>query len=253
MRRRLSDALVAVYERAVRSGALDRPRARLAFESTYLLYKRLLETGPVDGLAELVEPGSTVIDVGANIGFFSMRFGRWVGSTGRVIAIEPESRNFDSLQRRVARAGLASTVDCVQAVAADRPGRLHLALTPGHPGDHHIAAVGQPIQSVSLDALAAVDRRTVSLIKVDVQGAEAMVLKGAHRTIEIHRPAIFIEVDAEALERFGSSPRELIDLIVGMGYLPHHLTRAGPGTAEAIEDILLRSAAGYIDVLMLPT
>jgi hypothetical protein len=80
-----------------------------------------------------------------------------------------------------------------------------------------------------------------------------MVLKGAHRTIEIHRPAIFIEVDAEALERFGSSPRELIDLIVGMGYLPHHLTRAGPGTAEAIEDILLRSAAGYIDVLMLPT
>ena len=144
-----SDGLLALYERAARTGALDRPRPRRAFESLYLAYKRLIEAGPVEGLRELVPEGSTVVDVGANIGFFSLRFARWVGPAGRVIAIEPEARNIASLRARVERAGLSDVVDCIQAAAADRSGVLRLALTPGHPGDHHLAKFGEPVQAVT--------------------------------------------------------------------------------------------------------
>jgi FkbM family methyltransferase len=252
MRERVITALVALYERVLRTGVLDRPRGRRAFEFVYMGYKQLLEAGPVDGLRAAVASGSTVIDVGANIGFFSMRFARWVGPTGRVIAIEPERQNIRSLRDRVARAHLSAVVDCVHAAAADQSGSLKLAVTPGHPGNHHLSDDGETVQAVTLDALIADESRPVSLIKIDVQGAEAMVIAGAQRLLERHRPAIYVEIDAPSLQRLGSSPQELIDTIVARGYQPHRLTRDGVGSPEAVSDLRARTAHEYIDVLFLP-
>jgi FkbM family methyltransferase len=252
MRRQVSDGLVWLYARAIRTGLLDRAVPRRAFEFAYLAYKGLIEAGPINGLSGLVTNGSTVVDVGANIGFFSIRFARWVGPAGRVIAIEPEARNMESLRRRVARAELAGIVELVQAAAADRPGLLRLALNPGHPGDHHLAPEGEPVQAVTLDDLAAHDHRTVALIKIDAQGAETMVLAGARRVIETHRPAIYVEIDPVALARLGSSPRELIGTIVGLGYVGHSLTRRGIGAPEGPDRLVARSSAAYIDALFLP-
>jgi FkbM family methyltransferase len=247
-----SDTLLALYARAARTGALDRPRPRRAFESVYLGYKRLLEAGPVEGLRELVPAGSTALDVGANIGFFSMRFARWVGPTGRVIAIEPEARNVASLRARVERAGLSGVVECIQAAAADRAGLLRLAVTPGHPGDHHLAESGEPIEAVTLDELTERETRRVSLVKIDVQGAEALVIAGARRLLEEQRPAVFVEVHGPSLARLGSSPRELIESLVRLGFAGHRLTRRGVGPSERADELLAhlaRSSSGYIDIL----
>src|ERR1700678_1419718 len=71
MRQRAVSSLVGVYERVVNTGILDRPRAQRTFEAVYLSYKQLLEAGPVGGLERCVEDGTTVLDLGANIGFFS--------------------------------------------------------------------------------------------------------------------------------------------------------------------------------------
>jgi FkbM family methyltransferase len=249
MRQRLSDSLIGLYEHTVRSGALDRPRARRGFEALYLLYKRTLEAGPIGGLQSLVGPGTTVIDVGANIGFFTVPFARWTGVNGRVIAIEPEARNVASLERRIAHAGLGTVVELVCAAAAERTGELRLAVTPAHPGDHHLAESGVPIVAVTLDQLVAGDTRTTSLVKIDVQGAEALVLAGARDLIARDRPAILVEIDAPALARMGSSPRALIETIMTLGYEARQLTRTGPGALQEPESLVARSAAGYIDVL----
>lgn len=253
MRSQIYDGLVWLYERATRGGLLDRPLPRRAYESAYLAYKRLIEAGPIDGLHVLVANGSTVVDVGANIGFFSLRFARWVGPVGQVIAIEPETRNIDSLRRRVARAGLSDVVTCVQAAAADRPGQLRLARNPGHPGDHHLADYGEPVAAVTLDDLVTEDPRPVTLVKIDVQGAESMVLAGARHLIERHRPALFVEVDEPRLARLGSSRRELIDTVVSLGYVGHRLTRHGIGAREEPDELVARSSTEYVDVLFLPT
>jgi FkbM family methyltransferase len=253
MRARAVGVFLRLYERAHTAGLLDRPVTRRAFESGYLAYKRLIEAGPVSPLQPFATAGSTVIDVGANIGFFTLRFARWVGPGGRVIAIEPEKRNLETLRRRVARAGLDAAVECVPAAAADHSGELRLELNPTHPGDHRIAAEGEPIRAVTIDDLTAVDSRPVSLVKIDVQGAEMMVLSGARRMLAAHRPVLFIEVDDEALEQFGSSAGELLRTVVDLGYSAHTLTRRGPSPAQPRETLLAKSAGGaYSDVLFLP-
>jgi len=252
MRQWLSDALIGVYASAAKVGVFDRPRAQRGFESAYLAYKSLAEAGPIAGLRQLVPEGATVIDVGANIGFFTVRFGRWVGTGGSVIAIEPELRNFDSLRRRVERADLSQVVQCVHAAAADRTGELRLAITPGHPADHHLGTTGVPVPAVTLDDLTAQQPGAVALIKIDVQGAETMVIAGARQLIQAHRPAIFLEVDQRSLARSGSSAAELVDIITAHGYVPHHLARHGPGPVEQPAALLSRASEGYVDALMLP-
>jgi FkbM family methyltransferase len=252
MKTRAVGGLLWFYDRMAKGGLIDRPLPRRAFESVYLAYKYLIEAGPVARLQSVVAPGSTVIDVGANIGFFTLRFGRWVEPGGQVIAIEPESRNMATLRRRVRGAGLQDVVHCVQAVAADRQGELRLAVNPGHPGDHRIADDGEPVRAVTIDELIAGDPRRVTLVKVDVQGAEMLVLAGAQGVIERHRPAMFVEITDWALQRFGSSGSELIEMLVDLGYAGHLLTRRGIGVAEAPEALTAKSAKGYIDVVFLP-
>jgi FkbM family methyltransferase len=244
-------ALLRAYSWAAASGLLDRPRVRRAFEAVYLGYKRLIEAGPIDHLRAYAAPGSTVIDVGANIGFFALRFGAWVGPAGRVYAIEPERRNVASLRARVARSGLAGVVECVRAAAADKPGTVQLVLNPIHPGDHHIGDAGEPVPAVTLDELTASDARPVSLIKIDVQGAELLVLAGAERVLAEHHPAIFIEIDEAALQRQGASAERLISALVERGYRGHLLTRAGVSGPIDADELAARAGAGYIDVLFI--
>src|SRR5262249_7918982 len=159
-------------------------------------YKDRFEAGPVQLLRRWVRPKTIVVDIGANVGFFSLQFASWVTEGGRVIALEPESVNYAGLQRAVARAGLTAVVETIQAAAADVTGQSFLQLNPGHPGDHKLASTGVAVAVTTLDDLL----RTrgwpeVSLIKIDVQGAEAQVLAGARETLDRFRPVLFLEVE----------------------------------------------------------
>lgn len=252
MKHRIVSALLALYERLYRSGLLSRPRARRAFESAYLGYKSLLEAGPVGQLRTVVPAGSAVVDVGANIGFFSLKFARWVGPAGRVIAIEPEGVNARTLRRRVERARLQDVVTVVEAAASDAPGSVSFVRNPLHPGDHHIGPGGAPLRAVTLDELTGGEAHRVSLVKVDVQGAEMMVLAGASRILADQRPALFLEIDDEGLAEFGSSARDLLAKLTALGYTGHRLTRRGIGPGETVAELEALTADGYIDLLFLP-
>ena len=244
--------LLGAYARLAATGVLERPLARRLFESAYLAYKRTIEAGPITLLRPLVAPGSTVVDVGANIGFFTLLFGRWVGPAGRVVAIEPEGRNIGTLRRRIRSAGLEGVVECIHAAAADRPGERRLRVNPRHPGDHRLSERGDPVPGVTIDDLTAADRRPISLLKIDVQGAESLVLAGARRVVEARRPAIFVEVDDAALRELGSSAAELIGGLVDLGYTGHTLERGAIGEAQPPSALIAMSIDAYVDVLFLP-
>src|ERR1044071_8216537 len=104
---------------------------RRLFLAAYHVYKRF-EARDVSALAPLIVSGSTVIDVGANVGFFAMRFARWVGPGGTVIAIEPEAGNARALRSEVLRSGLAN-VECVEAAAGARVGQGALGVNSNTP------------------------------------------------------------------------------------------------------------------------
>ena len=186
--------------------------------------------GRVDRLKNFVARGSTVVDVEANVGFFTLKFASWVGERGQVIAIEPDLETFDTLAARLGAAGLGQRVRLHHAAAAAAPGHVYLRRNELHPGDHRIALSGGSIavQAVTVDDLvAAAGAGSVSLIKIDVQGAEMLVLAGAERTLEKTRPALFVEIDDDALLAFGSSASALVAHVEGAGYAMYELAKDG--------------------------
>lgn len=256
VKQRLQRLGLLAYKALARSGALSNPVGRSLFLKAYGLYKRLVEAGPVGRLERFVAPGTVVVDVGANVGFFTLKFAQWVGPSGLVLAIEPDRENFEALTRALAQSGIAARVRACKAVAAERPGALLLERNEFHPGDHKIAvgAAGIEVPAVSLDAL--LDEhpgKRVSLVKIDVQGAEMMVLAGARRMLAEHAPALFVEVDEGALAHFGASAHALVSLLEGCGYRMHELARDGdaqPLDRDRLATMLARR--GYVDALFLP-
>jgi FkbM family methyltransferase len=95
-----------------------------------------------------------VIDVGANVGFFSLRFAQWVGGGGEVISIGPEDRNYEILISALKRASLSGRLRALKAVAAATAGATFLEINPLHPADPKLSRDGNglPVIAVTLDA-----------------------------------------------------------------------------------------------------
>lgn len=160
---------LAIYSLAARLRLTETHLGRVLFLWVYGLYKERIEARYAVRLLDYIPPHSTVIDVGANVGFFTRLFARHLEQGGRVIAIEPEARNAADLRAMLAREGLAERVTVVQALAADEEGERLLAIDPLHPANHHIGAQGIATPARTLDSLAGQAER-ISLIKIDVQG-----------------------------------------------------------------------------------
>jgi len=256
MKKILQHAGLMGYGALARTGILKHPWARRLFLAAYSAYKTWIESGPVDRLKNLVAPGSTVVDVGANVGFFTLKFASWVGEQGQVIAIEPDVENFETLAAKVGAAGLERRVRLHQAAATAEAGYVHLQRNELHPGDHRITLGGGGIvvPAVTVDDLvAAAGVESVSLVKIDVQGAEMLVLAGAERTLAKVRPALFVEVDDDALRSFGSSACALVAHVEGAGYDMYRLVRDGSPRKLSHERLFASLKGGsYTDVLFLP-
>jgi len=254
MKRALQYFLLALYKLASATGVFKTALGRAILDWSYERYKELLEAGDIAVLATVVRQGTVVIDVGANIGFFTQRFASWVGETGKVIAIEPEDVNFERLHQMVLRRQIEAVVETVQAVAAESAGQLKLKLNPANPGDHRVAEEGTPVRAVCLDELVA-ERGwpTVSLVKIDVQGAEERVLRGALKLIEKSQPAFFIEIDDAILRVSGSSAESIFRLLTGLDYQIHRNQNRQISPVISIPQALSLCREGaYTDFLFLP-
>ena len=94
MRQNIQSILLKLYSGTVRAGLLSTSWGRSVFFKTYTGYKSLVEAGDIRYLRRHVKPGEVVIDIGANVGYFTNHFARWVSDGGFIIAMEPETSNF---------------------------------------------------------------------------------------------------------------------------------------------------------------
>ena len=231
--------LLKIYAQIVRTGFFSFSWGRSFFLTTYDLYKLFVEAGDIRSLRRFVKPGEIVIDVGANVGFFTKRFARWVSGGGFVIAVEPETANFSQLLRNLDNSGAAAVVRAVKGVAAEQPGTLKLAVNPIHPGDHKIASEGVEVTAFTIDDLVRKEPAArVCLMKIDVQGAEERVLRGAQETIQRDHPAILVELDDEALRQMGSSAERVVTLLVDWGYGIQRLGKDSPTGRVPVAEVL---------------
>ena len=250
----ISNSAVRLFRPVARLGVHRWPLFDRAFVFLYARYKQYFEAGPIERLHEFVPDGSIVIDVGANIGFFTLRFARWVGS-GEVIAIEPEDYNYRLLLAALERGHVAGSVRPIRAVAAASAGTMRLEINRTHPADHKLSrdGTGVAVDAVRLDDLIK-DKGASrpSLIKIDVQGAEMLVLQGSADILRLAAPALFIELSDEALGRFGSSISAVLDHLAQQGYTAYWLMPTGPHRKASRDEIHARAAAqDYVDVLFL--
>ena len=243
--------MLGAYRLVFARGLLRFAWGRRLFFALYATYKRLFEARLVGGLRAFVGEGSCVIDVGANVGFFTTRFARWVGPRGCVVAIEPEASTHAELVRGLAARALAGRVRTHRAAADSRGGSALLLVNPDHPGDHRLGEEGEPVPTVTLDDLVPAAAK-VSFIKIDVQGAEMRVLSGAAAVLARDRPALFVEIDPGGLARYGAGIDPLLSWLASRGYAPHRLDRGRPRPLPRAELDRVLARRGYTDVLFLP-
>jgi FkbM family methyltransferase len=173
-------------------------------------------------MMRVLRAGDTVIDAGANVGFFTMLMARLVGPTGRVIAFEPNTDTFWRLCGNVLLNGFVdNNVTARNTALWDSVRDLPLYTNPIDPGLTTLRAFrevngSQYVRTAVLDHSVAGKPR---LIKIDIEGAECHALAGAERLLTVDRvPFILSELNEPALRRFGKSAHDLRDFMLRHGY-----------------------------------
>ncbi|HEY7319406.1 MAG TPA: FkbM family methyltransferase [Candidatus Binatia bacterium] len=194
----------------------------------YSLYKAWSDRDERALLQRIVKPGMIVLDVGANIGIYTRFFARLVGPDGKIVAFEPEPRNFALLER--ATEGLPQ-ITAVQAAVASHSGEVMLFVADDLNVDHNIYGGGEGRRALKVPSIAIDDYvkpgERVDIIKMDIQGAELLALAGTERVIrENPQLKLILEYWPYGLQRAGSTAAALLDFFYERGFRCRLLGRA---------------------------
>lgn len=181
-------------------------------------------------LRRLVAPSSLVLDIGANIGAHSLHLAQLVGPNGRVIAFEPTDFAFRKLCRNLElNPALEARVTPCHCFLTERnedqvPSAIYSSWPLAREAGLHAKHLGREMrtgaaQARSLDSvLSELADRKVALVKIDVDGFECDVLRGATRLLRDARPIFVMEVSPYVLEEHGASLEQLLSFFVPNGY-----------------------------------
>jgi FkbM family methyltransferase len=165
--------------------------------------------------------GKTIIDVGANNGNFAVDFAHLVGDAGCVHSFEPQRIIYYQLCCNIFLNGL-DNVYCHNVALGDTEGFTYIETPnyydkgPVNFGDVKVSSAGDRVRLTTLDSY---EFKDIVFIKIDVQGYEGFILEGAKKTIEKHRPYLFVEFEDHLLKEVGTSEVELQAKIESMGYV----------------------------------
>ena len=195
--------------------------------------QQFYETETTQFLGAILRPGDTFIDIGAHVGYFAMVAATFVGAMGSVYAFEPNAENYARLVEHI-ELNRAWQVQPLHLAVGDHEHVATFFINADNDGGHALWDVALHPQCeqtrhggeqrrvfvTSLDRFLA-ERPIGSLraIKIDAEGSEVAVLRGAARALERHQvPFVIAEVNRFGLEQMGTSERELRELMAELGY-----------------------------------
>lgn len=177
------------------------------------------EQKEIELLCSLIKPGDVVLDVGANIGLYTLPMSRAVGSTGTVVAFEPDPDNLRILKHNVEQNDCANVIVMPFALGAE-DGEMDLFQVDSNRGNlsfADLAGTGRAVKVFvrrGVDVLGELGIDMPSIIKIDVEGAEPLVLSG----LECHPKYIQFEFVPSHLRALQQDPIEILDHLVSVGY-----------------------------------
>ncbi len=170
---------------------------------------------------KLVKPGMRVVDVGANIGYYTVLAGRLVGQGGKVLAFEPEEDNFDDLLQNI-RLNDLKNVEPMREAVSDTDGKAELHVSKFQSDQHSLVpnwTQGQSetieVDTVSLDS---VIKGSVDFIKTDTEGNELAVLHGAKRLLQAKHVKLLVECSPQRDGMVGYNTEDLWKLLRTAGF-----------------------------------
>lgn len=185
----------------------------------------------VDWLRGYLKPGMTILDIGAQWGYYSVVCPMLLKNQCRVFAIEPNYANYRMLLRNMELNGLDGIVTLIPVAASDKWGMLYY----NHPKDWtgHVLEKPQgpdafPVVQAPLDEVLPPMGR-LDFIKLDIEGHEAFALLGLQKSINQHRPYIHVEVNITTSDNAGVPFMRPIEFLESYGYVKFILLEKDPG------------------------
>ncbi len=186
----------------------------------YKYYKNRKDKFEIELLGKIIRPGSNIIDIGANIGFYSLLFTNLTGIKGNVHCFEPDLTNFNHLKKAVKK---STNVIINNKAISDREGLLTFYTSHRLNVDHRTYPVEKykstyQVDSISIDKY--IDSKyKVDFIKMDIQGAEFPAFKGMEATLRNNQDIIvFMEIMPSGLKSFGISANVVTNYISSLGF-----------------------------------
>jgi FkbM family methyltransferase len=212
----------------------------------------LQEFDTISWLREVLRPGMTVIDVGANVGQMTLEMAALVGPKGRVIAVEPSPGNLEYLHQHVEGNGFGHRVTVIAAACSDEDGgevsffvgsedgvssvgsgHNIIGAAPIISQSHHLQVRELHVPRVSVDGLCQRLNVQPAVIKIDVEGAELLVVKGAEATLKRSRPRVRVGFHPFAFGDPRIASEQLVSLARRSGY---RLADVEPGQTLELEE-----------------
>jgi FkbM family methyltransferase len=185
-----------------------------------------------------LKEGMTFIDVGANEGFYSLFASKLVGNEGEVISIEPDPSMLERLRKNIMLNGIQN-ISIVPCAASFYSGVDNLSIAEyGHEGQTALGTcvpnplvktrkiIKTPVKSLD-EILSEREVKNVHFVKIDAEGSELHVLKGAEQIIRASKPILQLEINDRALEAQNSSSEELIKLLQSWDYQAYRFGESG--------------------------
>lgn len=236
------------------------------FVGAHIAREQSYEPDVMATLKRFLRPGHTFIDIGANIGYFTMLGAALVGDSGRVIAFEPNADNCELIELSKV-ANMFAHVELHAYAVAEKEQTVQLDTAgAGSNGrvldDSSQAGAGssppQSVQAIALD-LFPLDLADVHVMKMAIAGAEPRAVQGMMRLLERHRPIILFEFAPSLIEMTSHvAPKLLLQQLARLGYgfaRPGAFSQVRPGASDqrlTIAEILGTGATTHLDLVALP-